>query len=142
MVFGSAGFLARCVWAAACWAGGVAALIDFAMTSSREDPHTLAHLGAIHANLWMAKSCLETAGREREIDVEPENRVAAQIRALELRHVIDRACTDTLQRFARAYGPHPLSMNQDVSRRYHEAELYLRQSHGKRDLESLGSIDI
>jgi hypothetical protein len=30
-------------------------------------------------------------------------------------------------------------MNQDISRRYHEAELYLRQSHAERDLESSGT---
>jgi alkylation response protein AidB-like acyl-CoA dehydrogenase len=120
---------------AACWAGGVAALVDFAMTSAREDPHTLSHLGAMHANIWMMRTCLDAAGRE--IDADPANREAAQIRALELRHLIEQACTDTLQRFARAYGPHPLSMNHDISRRYHEAELYLRQSHAERDLESL-----
>jgi hypothetical protein len=110
-------------------------LVDFAVTSTREDPHTLSHLGAMHANIWMMKTCLDTAGRE--IDADPANREAAQIRALELRHLIEQACTDTLQRFARAYGPYPLSMNHDISRRYHEAELYLRQSHAERDLESL-----
>jgi hypothetical protein len=123
---------------AACWAGGVAALVDFAMDGSRDDPHTLAHLGAMNANVWMMKTCLDTAGRE--IDAEPANRAAAQIRALELRHLIEEACTDTLLRFARAYGPHPLSMNLEISRRYHEAELYLRQSHGERDLESLALL--
>jgi alkylation response protein AidB-like acyl-CoA dehydrogenase len=123
---------------AACWAGGVAALVDFAMDGSRDDPHTLAHLGAMNANVWMMKTCLDTAGRE--IDAEPANRAAAQIRALELRHLIEEACTDTLLRFARAYGPHPLSMNLEISRRYHEAELYLRQSHGERDLESLARL--
>lgn len=123
---------------AACWAGGVAALVDFAMTSSRIDPHTLAHLGAMHANIWMMSTCLEVAGRE--IDKEPENYLAAQIRALQLRHVVEQACTDTLRRFARAYGPHPLSMNQDISPRYQEVELYLRQSHAERDLESLARL--
>jgi alkylation response protein AidB-like acyl-CoA dehydrogenase len=123
---------------AACWAGGVAALVDFAMESSRDDPHTLAHLGAMNANIWTMKSCLDIAGRE--IDEKPENCAAAQIRALQLRHLVEQACTDTLRRFARAYGPHPLSMNQDISRRYQEAELYLRQSHAERDLESLARL--
>jgi alkylation response protein AidB-like acyl-CoA dehydrogenase len=123
---------------AACWAGGVAALVDFAMQSSRDDPHTLAHLGAMNANIWTMKSCLDIAGRE--IDEEPENRVEAQIRALQLRHFVEQVCTDTLRRFARAHGPSPLAMNQDISRRYQEAELYLRQSHGERDLESLARL--
>jgi len=123
---------------AACWAGGVAALVDFAMQASRDDTHTLAHLGAMDANNWMMKACLDVAGRK--IDEEPLNYKAAQIRALRLRHLIEAACTDTLRRFARAYGPQPLAMNHDISRRYHEVELYLRQSHAERDLEALARL--
>jgi hypothetical protein len=123
---------------AACWAGGVSALVDFAMESSREDSQTLAHLGAMSANNWMMKSCLDIAGRE--VDEEPLDVMAAQIRALQLRHLVEEACTDTLRRFARAYGPQPLSMNWEISRRCQEAGLYLRQSHAERDLESLGRL--
>jgi hypothetical protein len=60
------------------------------------------------------------------------------VRALRVRHLIEQTCTDTLRRFARAYGPHPLTMIGETSRRYHELDLYLRQSHAERDLESLG----
>lgn len=60
------------------------------------------------------------------------------IRALTVRHLVEQACTDILRRLARAYGPHPLAMEEDVSRRYQELDLYLRQSHAERDLESLG----
>lgn len=123
---------------AACWAGGVAALVDFAMESSRDDPHTLAHLGAMNANDWLMKACLAVAGRE--IDEEPMSSMAAQIRALQLRHLVEETCTDRLRRFARAYGPQPLSMNHEISRRYHEVELYLRQSHSERDLELLAHL--
>jgi alkylation response protein AidB-like acyl-CoA dehydrogenase len=123
---------------AACWAGGAAAFVDFAMECNRDDPHTLAHLGAMGANNWMMKACLDVAARE--IDEEPLNYMAAQIRALRLRHLVEDACTDTLRRFARAYGPQPLSMNSEISRRYHEAELYLRQSHAEQDLESLARL--
>jgi alkylation response protein AidB-like acyl-CoA dehydrogenase len=123
---------------AACWAGGVEALVDFAMKNRRDDPHTLAHLGAMNANIWMMKACLDVAGRE--IDEDPLNRMAAQARALKLRHLVEEACTDTLSRFARAFGPQPLSMNADISRRYQEVELYLRQSHAERDLESLARL--
>jgi alkylation response protein AidB-like acyl-CoA dehydrogenase len=123
---------------AACWAGGVAALVDFAMRASRDDSHTLAHIGAMDANNWMMKACLDVAGWE--IDSKPRDYMAAQIRALRLRHLIEAACTDALRRFARAYGPQPLAMNHDISRRYHEVELYLRQSHAERDLEALARL--
>ena len=121
---------------AACWAGGSAGLLDFALRSRRSDPHTLAHLGAIHANIWAMQSSLDTAGRE--IDLHPLDTIAAHTRALSVRHAIEHLSTDTLHRFARAFGPHPLSMDAATARRYQELDLYLRQSHAERDLESLG----
>jgi len=59
-------------------------------------------------------------------------------RALTVRHLVEQACTEVLRRLPRAYGPHPLAMDEDVSRRYQELDLYLRQSHAERDLEALG----
>jgi alkylation response protein AidB-like acyl-CoA dehydrogenase len=122
---------------AACWAGGAAGLVDYAMTQSRHDPHTLAHLGAMHASLWALTSYLDSAGRE--IDAMSNDYETARIRALTLRHVVEQACTDILRRLPRAYGPHPLAMNEEIGRRYQELDLYLRQSHAERDLEALGT---
>jgi hypothetical protein len=121
---------------AACWAGGALGLVDVALRSKREDAHTLAHLGAMKADAWALKSWLATAGAE--IDAAPCDAGAAQTLALTVRHLVEQACTDTLRRFARAYGPQPLAMNAEVSRRYQELDLYLRQSHAERDLEALG----
>jgi alkylation response protein AidB-like acyl-CoA dehydrogenase len=122
---------------ACCWAGGAEGLRDYAVNQKRTDPHTLAHLGAMDAELWALRAYLETAGRE--IDQDPRDARAAQRRALTLRHLVERSCTDVLRRLTRAYGPHPLAMNESVSRRYSELDLYLRQSHAERDLEALGS---
>ncbi|WP_433985335.1 hypothetical protein RBB79_04405 [Tunturiibacter empetritectus] len=123
---------------AACWAGGVAGLLDFALASKRDDPHTFAHLGAMKASVWGMYALIRQAGGE--IDAAPFDSKAAQSRALQVRHLIEQMGTNTLQRFSRAYGPHPLSMNEETSRRYQEADLYMRQSHGERDLESLGRL--
>jgi hypothetical protein len=123
---------------AACWAGGVAGLLDFALESKRDDPHTLAHLGAMQASVWGMYSMLRQAGDE--IDGAPCDAKAAQIRALQLRHLIDQLGTELLQRFSRAYGPFPLSMDEKIARRYQEAGLYMRQSHAERDLEGLGRL--
>ncbi len=123
---------------AACWAGGAAGLVDFALTSRRRDPHTLAHLGAMHAEVWALLALLTQAGHE--IDAAPNDGRSARIRALQLRHMVETMGTDILRRFARAYGPQPLSMNEEVARRYAEADLFLRQSHGERDLESLAHL--
>jgi alkylation response protein AidB-like acyl-CoA dehydrogenase len=121
---------------AACWAGGAVGLVDYAMRQPREDPHTLAHLGGMQAAVWALRSYLDSAGRE--IDEEPDKPVEARMRALMVRHLVEQACTDVLRRLPRAYGPHPLAMDADISRRYQELDLYLRQCHAERDLESLG----
>ncbi len=123
---------------AACWAGGVAGLLDFALASRRDDPHTLAHLAAMQSAVWGMYALLKEAGHQ--IDVAPFDLRAAQIHALQLRHLIEQMAADVLHRFSRAYGPHPLAMNEEIARRYHEAGLYMRQSHGERDLESLANL--
>ena len=123
---------------AACWAGGVAGLLDAAMANKRDDPHTLAHLGAMYADVWALQSLLTQAAHE--MDGAPTDVIAAQIRALALRHTVEQLATDVLRRFARAYGPQPLAMNQYVARRYAEVDLYLRQSHAERDLHALAQL--
>lgn len=122
---------------AACWAGGAEGLVDYASRQTRKDGHTLAHLAAMQASIWATRSFLETAGRQ--IDEQPNDLVAAQRRALTIRHLVEQACTEILRRFARAYGPYPLSMDEDVISRYQELDLYLRQSHAERDLETLAN---
>ena len=120
---------------AACWAGGAAGLLHFARQSRRDDPHTAAHRAAMESNVWAMRALLAETGRE--IDAEPHNTIAAQIRALRLRHLAEQLASDTLHRFARAYGPHPLAMDAAMSRRSAELGIFLRQCHGERDLESL-----
>ena len=122
---------------AACWAGGAIGLVDFAMQQKRGDAHTLAHLGALHAAEWGLRSYLARAGTE--IDADPTNVNEAEIRALSLRHLIEQLCTDVLRRIPRAFGPFPLAMDEAISLRYQELDLYLRQSHAERDLERLGT---
>ena len=130
------GFWHGALGPAACWAGGAAGLVDYAKKQRRKDAHTLAHLGAMEASIWALKSFLSSAGAQ--IDQDPSDAVQAQVRALKVRHLIEQACTDILRRFARAYGPYPLAANESISRRYMELDLFLRQSHAERDLETLG----
>lgn len=113
-------------------------MVEFAAGQSRKDAHTVAHLAAMRSQIWALRSFLSTAGEE--IDKDPSNSGRAGKRALTVRHLLEQACTDVLQRFARAYGPYPLAMNEDISRRYQELDLYLRQSHAERALEALGQL--
>ena len=87
-----------------------------ARQTSRRYAHKLAHLDALHASVWSTLSYLDSAGDE--IDAGPENRETAFIRALTVRHLVEQACTDIWRRFPRAYGPHPLAMDEKISRRY------------------------
>jgi alkylation response protein AidB-like acyl-CoA dehydrogenase len=121
---------------AACWAGGAAGLVDYAKEQFKDDPHTLAHLGAMHAAIWGLRSFLNTAGHE--VDAAPGDCHKALMLALTVRHLVEQASTDVLRRLARAYGPHPLALDEKISERYQELDLYLRQSHAERDLEGLG----
>jgi hypothetical protein len=122
---------------AACWAGGAIGLVDFAMRQKRNDAHTLAHLGSMYATQWGLRSHLDQAGKE--IDADPANVNEAEVRALSLRHLIEQLCTDVLRRIPRAFGPFPLAMDEAISLRYQELDLYLRQSHAERDLERIGT---
>lgn len=121
---------------AACWAGGAIGLVDYAIAHPRSDPHALAHLGAMKADVWALWSYLESAGRD--IDAHPEDVAGTQAHALMMRHLIEQTCLDVLHRLARAYGPRPLAYEQAVLARYQELELYIRQCHGERDLEVIG----
>jgi hypothetical protein len=82
--------------------------------------------------------CKLTAAAGDEIDADPVDYRCAHIRALTVRHLVEQECTEVLQRLGRAYGPYPLAMEKSVSERYQELQLYLRQCHAERDLESLG----
>jgi hypothetical protein len=131
------GFWCGALGPAACWGGGAAGLVDYASSCPRKDPHTLAHLAAMEANAWGIKSILKAAGDE--VNSNGHNYTDIQVLALKTRHLIEQLCTDTLRRFARAYGPFPLACEVNISRRYHELDLFLRQNHAERDLEMLGS---
>ena len=133
---GRPGFWHGACGPAACWAGGAQGLVAFAMRTTRQDAHTLAHLGAMHADLWALGAYLDAAGRE--IDASQDRGADARVRALTVRHLVEQACTDVLRRLPRALGPVPLAMDEAVLRRCQELELYLRQSHAERDLEALG----
>jgi hypothetical protein len=120
---------------AAAWAGGAAGLVEYALTKLRDDPHSSAHLGAMHANVSAMEAVLEYAGDA--FDCEPH--ADAMVRSLEVRHTVEQLSTDVLRRFARSLGPAPLVKDAGMIQRYAELDLFLRQSHAERDLESLGT---
>ena len=128
---------------AACWAGGVLGLIDQAVAATAAkgaEPHLDAHVGALVAIGWELAAMLDRAGDE--IDADPDDRAAASVRARIVRHLVDRAATEAIDRFGRALGPRPLIRDGDVIRRIAEVQLYVRQCHAERDLAALGAAEL
>jgi alkylation response protein AidB-like acyl-CoA dehydrogenase len=130
------GFWHGALGPAACWAGGAMFLVDAARALNRRDPHSRAHLGALIGESWGLAAILERAGRE--IDADPRDHAArARARALMARHLIERSCTEVMDRFGRATGPQLLAFDAQVARQHSALALYIRQCHGERDLESI-----
>jgi alkylation response protein AidB-like acyl-CoA dehydrogenase len=130
------GFWHGALGPAACWAGGAAGLVDAARELNRQDPHAKAQLGALEAADWGLRALLRQAGAE--IDADPTDAGhEGRRRALMARHLIERLCTDVLDRFGRATGPQLLAFDAAVAQRYAELTLYIRQCHGERDLAAI-----
>ncbi len=130
------GFWHGALGPAACWAGGAAGLVEAARKLPRHDPHARAQLGALEAAEWGFCALLRQAGDE--IDADPDDvHTEARRRALMARHLIERLCTDTLDRFGRATGPQLLAFDASTAQRYAELTLFIRQCHAERDLASI-----
>jgi len=123
---------------AACWAGGAIALIDEARVRIDDDPHRLAHLGAMNATAWSLRALLTQAGHE--IDREPTDRMAGERRARALRWTVERSVMDVIDRFGRAFGPRPQTESTAVAHRIADLQLYVRQHHAERELAVLARL--
>jgi hypothetical protein len=123
---------------AACWAGGALGLVDAAIRFVDDDPHQLAHVGALVAARWTLGALLEQAGED--IDRDPLDRDAAELRARSLRHTVERTCTDIADRFARAFGPRPFVVDRALAQRQADLHLYLRQHHAERELGAIAEL--
>ena len=133
------GFWHGAIGPAACWAGGALSLIEAATELARKDPHSRAQVGAMQSLGWGLHAMLEQAGRE--IDADPQDYAhQARVRALKVRHLIERACTEVLDRFGRATGPQLLAHDEQAARQYGALALYIRQCHAERDLETIPGI--
>jgi hypothetical protein len=135
-----AGFWNGTVGPAACWAGGAMSLIDAARDFKPKQQHARAHLGAMEAVAWQLGAVLDQCGREIDEDPEDISR-RARVRALMVRHLVERACTEVLERFGRATGEHLLAHDETVAKQYAALTLCIRQCQTDRDLETIPDLD-
>jgi hypothetical protein len=129
------GFWHGAIGPAACWAGGALSLVDAAISLNRKDAHSRAQVGALKSIGWGLNALLTESGRE--IDAHPQDADLSRERALKVRHLIERWCTEVMDRFGRATGPQLLAMSDVVARQYAALTLYIRQCHAERDLEGI-----
>ncbi|MCL7945399.1 hypothetical protein [Marinobacter sp. ATCH36] len=131
------GFCLGALAPAACWAGGAMGLVDAVRDRTLKDGHARAHLGAMVAATCSMQSMLSWGAGQ--VDADPGNTTGNMFpTALLVRHHIERACTEILDRFGRTLGPRPYVFETDNARRIAELTVYIRQCHAERDLEELG----
>ncbi|WP_374198532.1 acyl-CoA dehydrogenase [Rhodococcus sp. BP-241] len=134
-----AGFWHGAIGVAACWFGVALAVADplyRRAAADRAGPHALAHLGAVDAALTACVNTFDVAAGE--VDRDPLALDEARVRAMRVRAIVERACTEVLDRVGRALGAAPLGLDAEHSRRVADLTTYLRQSHAEVDLENLG----
>ena len=132
------GFWAGSVGVAAVRAGGaegvVAALRD---AVAGDDPHALAHLGAAETASWTMQAALAAAADEIDADPTDAHRGGA-VRALTVRHLVERSCQEIIDRSGRALGPGPLVTDPAHAQLVIDLQLYVSKGHAERDLEAIG----
>jgi hypothetical protein len=136
--FDRPGFCLGALAPAACWAGGAMGLVDSVRQRKLNDGHARAHLGAMVSSVCSMNAMLKWGADQ--IDADPDNTSGTLFpSALLVRHHIERACTEILDRFGRTLGPRPFAFEETNARRIAELTLYIRQCHAERDLEEVGS---
>jgi alkylation response protein AidB-like acyl-CoA dehydrogenase len=130
------GFWHGGIGVAACWYGGAVGVARTLLPAVGDDPHALAHLGAVDAALGSARAMLTRAAAE--IDADPVRDVTH--RARQVRAVVEQVATEVLARVGRALGAGPLGHDRAHARRVADLTVYLRQGHAERDLAELGSL--
>lgn len=132
------GFWHGAVGVAACWAGCADGIVRRLIGRWPGDPHAAAHLGAIDSDLWAARAALRQAAEE--IDTATSAPDEARRRALRVRHLLDRTAADVIDHVCRAVGPGPLAHCPGLHEAMAATDLYRRQCHAERDLETLGRM--
>jgi alkylation response protein AidB-like acyl-CoA dehydrogenase len=131
------GFWHGSVGVAAAWAGGAEGLADDLVQRSRDDPVAVVHVGDVHAASWCLRAVLRTAAAE--IDADPGDRCGTgMIRALTVRHLVERTIVGIIDRCGRALGASPLALDVSHARRVADLGLYVRQHHADHDLALIG----
>lgn len=122
---------------AACWYGAACAIAERVrqvVQQRADDPHRLAHLGAIDVALVQARSQLRVAAAE--IDANPGSGCDHAVRRARL--AVESAVELLLHRAPRAVGAVPMCKDSRFARMMADLPVFVRQSHAERDLAAHG----
>jgi len=145
------GALARCVGApqaylqrpgfwhggagiSACWYGAASRLASYLRNGRPDDPHAMAHLGAVDAALAGAAGALRECANW--IDDNPD--ADSELPARRVRAQVEGAVEAVQWHVGRALGATPFCRDRRFARIAADLPVFLRQSHGERDLAHLG----
>lgn len=135
------GFWHGAIGVAACWFGGAlgAQRMLRAKLATGMTEHQAAQLGAVTASCAVMQRMLDHAAEAIDaVGRRPDP--AGRERALVVRHVVERGCTEVLDRVGRAGGTTPLVYDRAHARRVADLTTYLRQHHAEADLAELGKL--
>lgn len=131
-----AGFWQGGIGIAACWYGAASNIAERLARAcrQREEPHALAHLGAVDTALFSAAQVLHNAART--VDQQPL--ANAELLARRCRAVIEHSAQQVIEHTGRALGAGPYCKDAQFARLMADLPVFLRQSHAERDLAALG----
>ncbi len=121
---------------AACWFGAAQALAEALRAHCRrhDEPHALAHLGALDTALGTAADSLRAGAQW--LDANPFADAERLVRRL--RSGCEYAAAQALEHVGRAMGAGPYCRDEKFAQLLADLPVYLRQSHAERDLAAQG----
>lgn len=121
---------------AACWFGGLQPIADAMRrtVARRGDALNQAALGRVDRAMASARALLIAAGKE--IDAWPHR--DARVLALRTRCAVEDTVRIVLEQAAGVLGAGPLCRDENMARRFADLPVFVRQSHGDRDLAAIG----
>jgi len=132
------GFWQGGIGIAACWYGAAQGLAQHLQQhcAEREEPHALAHLGAVDRALHAAATVLRSSASS--IDAAPLDN--AECLARRARAVVEDAAEQVIRHVGHALGAGPYCKDRRFARLSADLPVFLRQSHAERDLAALGQL--
>jgi alkylation response protein AidB-like acyl-CoA dehydrogenase len=120
---------------AAVWLGGAAGVLDDVVALAGTDPHRLAHVGALHAELQSVDALLVRTAETIDADPTDAHRTAVWT----ARAAAERVCRSMLDRAPLVAGAAGLGGSATLGARLADLQVFIRQHHGERDLAALGT---